>query len=82
MNELSHPFHLDKSTFSFRGIRNGFSFLFHFLIKLMKANRIDPDGTPRFVASHMGLFCMPKAMSHKNNVRLIWVNVSTKSFRN
>ena len=28
----------------------------------MKANRIAPDGTPRFVALHLGLFCLP--MSH------------------
>ena len=27
----------------------------------------------RFAASHLGLFCLP--MSHKKDVRLIWVNV-------
>ena len=27
------------------------------------ANRIAPDGTPHFAASHLGLFCLP--MSHK-----------------
>ena len=41
-------------------------------MKIMKANRIAPDGTPRFAASHLGLFCLP--MSHKKDARLIWVN--------
>ena len=70
-NGLSHPYHLDESTFIFRGIRSDFSFLFHFSIKFMKANRIAPDGTPHFCASHLGLFCLP--MSHKKDDRLIWV---------
>ena len=39
----------------------------------MSANRIAPDGTPRFAASHLGLFCLP--MSHKKDARLIWVNI-------
>ena len=29
----------------------------------MSANRIAPDGMPRFAASHLGLLCLP--MSHK-----------------
>ena len=44
-------------------------------MKIMSANRIAPDGTPRFAASHLGLFCLP--MSHKKEIeeaRLIWVN--------
>ena len=41
-------------------------------MKIMSANRIGPDGTLRFAASHLGLFCMP--MSHKKDVRLIWIN--------
>ena len=41
-------------------------------MKFMSANRIAPDGTPCFAASHLGLFCLP--MSHKNDARLIWVN--------
>ena len=32
-------------------------------MKINYANRIAPDWTPRFVASHLGLFCLP--MSHK-----------------
>ena len=47
------------------------SFLFHFLMKIKIANRIAPDGTPHFVVSHLGLFCLP--LSHKKAARLIWV---------
>ena len=53
-NGLSHPYHLNESTFIFRGIRSDFSFLFHFSMKFVSANRIAPDGTPRFAASQMG----------------------------
>ena len=60
------------STFIFRGIGSYFSFLFHFSMKNKTRNRIAPDGTPRFAASHLGLFCLP--MSHKKDSRLIWVN--------
>ena len=70
-NGFSHPYHLDESTSIFRGIRSKFSFLFHFSVKIMLANRIAPDGTPRFVASHLGLFGLP--MSHKKDARLLWV---------
>ena len=41
-------------------------------MKIVSANRIAPDGTPRFAASHLGLFCLP--MSHKKDARLIWLN--------
>ena len=32
-------------------------------MKVLQANRIAPDGTPRSAASHLGLCCLP--MSHK-----------------
>ena len=38
-NDLSHSYYLDESTFILRGIG-----------KIMVANRIAPDGTPRFAA--------------------------------
>ena len=72
-NGLSHPYHLDESTFIFRGIRSNFSFLFNLSMKFMPANRIAPDGTPHFAMSHLGLFCLP--MSHKKDARLIWVKL-------
>ena len=40
-------------------------------MKFMLTNRIASDGTPRFAASHLGLFCLP--MSHKKDARLVWV---------
>ena len=72
-NELSHLYHLDESIFIFRSIGSNFSFLFHFSMKIKIANRIAPDGTLRFAASHLGLFCLP--MSHKKDARLIWVKL-------
>ena len=70
---LSHPYHLDESTFILRGFRSDFSFLFHFSMKIKIANRIAPDGTPRFAASHLGLFCLP--LSHKKDARFIWLSI-------
>ena len=60
-NGLSHRYQMGDSTFIFSGLRSVFifSFLFHFSIEIMLANRIGPDGTPRFAASHLGLFCLP-----------------------
>ena len=46
-------------------------------MKFLCANRIAPDGTPRSATSHLGLCCLP--MSHKKDVRLIWVNVSLET---
>ena len=71
-NGFSHSYHLDESTFFYRGVSSNLSFLFHFSMKIKIANGIAPDGTPRFAASHLGLFCLP--MSHKKDARLIWVN--------
>ena len=70
-NGLSHPYHLDESIVIFRGIRSKISFLDE-IMKFLSANKIAPDGTPRFAVSHLGLFCLP--MSHKKDARLIWVN--------
>ena len=78
--ELSHPYHLDESTFDLRGIRINFSFLFHFSMKIMSGNRIDPDVTLRFVVSHLGLFCLP--LSHKKDARLVWVKVTFVKYNN
>ena len=54
-----------ESTFIFRGSGSDFSFSLIFSMKIKKVNRIVPDGTPRFAASHLGLFCLP--MSHKKD---------------
>ena len=71
-NGFSHRYYLGESTFIFRGIRSDFYFFFNCLMKILLANRITPDGTPRSAASHLGLYCLP--MSHKRDARLISVN--------
>ena len=48
-------------------------FIFY-LMKVLLANRMAPDGTPRSAASHLGLCCLP--MSHKRDAMLKYVNVS------
>ena len=78
-NGLSHPYHLDETIFIFRGIRSNFSFLFHISMKIIIANRIAQDATPRFAAAHLVLFFLP--MSHKKDARLIWFN-STSHYTN
>ena len=59
------------------GVRS--NFFSHFSMKLLLANSIVPDGTPRSAASHLGLHCLP--MSHKKNARLISVNVSFRALK-
>ena len=78
-NGLSLTYHLYKSTFNFRNIRSSFSFLFQFSMKIMSANRIALDWTPRFAASHLRLFCLP--MFHKKDARLIWVKSLNPRFK-
>ena len=67
-NGFSHHYHLDESTFIFRGVRSDFYFIYYFSMNFLCANRISPDGTPRSAASHLGLFCL--LMSHKRDARL------------
>ena len=47
--------------------------LFHFSMKTMKARIIATDRTPRFAASHLGLFCLPT--KHKKGARFIKVKL-------
>ena len=46
-----------------------FLFLFHFSMKIMSANIIAPDWTPRVAASHLGVLYWH--MSNKKDTRLI-----------
>ena len=46
-------------------------FYFIFGKKILYANIEDPDQTPRFAASDLGLHCLP--LSQNWNARLIWV---------
>ena len=74
-NGLSNCYHVEESTFICKGFKCDFKFLLKFSMKFLKANRIAPDGTPRFAASHLGLCCLP--MSHKrtpglNELRIVF----------
>ena len=42
-------------------------------MKVISANRIAPDWTPHFAASHLGLFCLP--MSYQKDTGFIWVKI-------
>ena len=61
-------------TINFRGIRSDFSFLCHFFDENQGTKQIAPYGTPRFAASHLGLFYLP--MSNKKDARLILVKAT------
>ena len=64
---LSHHYHLDESTFIFRGTRSDFKFSYKFFMKILVANRIAPDGTQRSAASHLGLtVCLCPIFELKN----------------
>ena len=43
-------------------------------------NSGDPDQTPHFAASGLGFHCLP--MSHKKDVRFIWVKTNKGVLRN
>ena len=60
--------------FPFKGLLGG-SFSFHSNFKrtfCKQANTGDPDQTPHYAASDLGMHCLP--MPHKKDARLIWVN--------
>ena len=65
-NGLSHPYHLDESTFTFRGIRGNFLFVDKF--PASKQNSPRWDATFCGVTSGVILF----AYVHKKGARLIW----------
>ena len=71
-NGLSHPYHLGESIFILGALRVFFIFV-SFFDEIHVSKLIAPDGTLRFAASHLELFCLP--MSNENDARLIWVNV-------
>ena len=42
----------------FRGVRSILSSLFHVKWKILLANTVDPDQTPHYVVSDLGLYCL------------------------
>ena len=56
---LFHPYILEESICYLRGIRCNFLGLFGSRQKLLLANSGDPDQTPHYAASDLGLHCLP-----------------------
>ena len=50
---------LDKSICHFRGARSILPRLFYFGLKILLANNVDADQMPHYVASDLGLQCLP-----------------------
>ena len=59
IGRLFHCYMLDESTHRFRGIESILSILFYFLWKILLANSVYPDQRPHYVASDLGLHCLP-----------------------
>ena len=49
---------LDKSIYNLKGV----CFVFSLEIPVLNANSKDPDQTPRFAASELGLHCLPMSL--------------------
>ena len=74
-NGLSHPYQLDGSIFHLRGAWSTFFIFIIFLIEINVIKSVDPDQTPRFAASDLGLHCLPMSQTQKWDARLICVKV-------
>ena len=53
---------LDESIGHFRGDGSILLLLFYIWWKILLANIVDPDQIPRYVASDLGLHCLPMAL--------------------
>ena len=56
---LFHCYKLDKSICHFRGVGSIFVAFLLFSMEILLANNVDPDQTPHYVASDLGLHCLP-----------------------
>ena len=50
---------LDESICHFRGVGSVLLLSFYFGWKILSANSVDPDQMPHYVASDLGLHCLP-----------------------
>ena len=57
-DSTNHVWSVGCIHFHFRGVRSDFQFSSPFLMKFLYANRIAPDETPHFAASHLVLYCL------------------------
>ena len=60
---------LVESIFTFLGASEVIFHFISFFDENQNSKQNSPNGTPRFSASHLGLFCLP--MSHKKDARLL-----------
>ena len=59
---LFHCYMLDESICPFRGVWSILSLFSMFLWKILLANTVDPDQMPHYVASDLGLQCLPMTL--------------------
>ena len=71
-NGISHRYQLEQSISVFREVRWYFIFI-QILIEKYASKQYDPDQTPHFVASDLGLHYLP--MSHKKDARRMWIKM-------
>ena len=57
-----HCYMLDESICHFRGVGSVLSLLCYFRLKILLANNVDPDQMPHYVASDLGLRCLPMTL--------------------
>ena len=60
---MFHCYILGQSICHFRGVGSILSILFYFLRKILLANSVEPDQMPHYVASDLGLHCLPITLS-------------------
>ena len=72
-NWISHRYQLEMSISVLKDVGWYFSFLSTFLQNILQANSGDPDETPQYLASCLGLHDLPT--SHKKDDRLKWVKI-------
>ena len=73
---LPHPYHLDESTFIFRGVRSSFSFFVSFFDEINVRKQKSPIWGTAFCSVISGAILFAYVV--KKGARLIWVN-ETKS---
>ena len=74
---LFHCYMLDKPICHFRGVRSILSLLFYFGWKILLANCVGPDQMPHYVASDLGLHCLP--MTLLRDFMYAWVKKLTRN---
>ena len=61
---LFHCYLLDESTCHFRDVGSIMSLLFYFGWKIPLANIVDPNQIAHYVASDLGLHCLPRTLKN------------------